>query len=113
MTEGNNFSRKNSQLRDSFLTESELEYFEELINDKKCGKDERRLHSDLLRESADDLCKTAQRLIDRVERGEFNDEEMEYVEYVILHCLKAVEDAEMVHGRVLGKEPEEDVLEHN
>lgn len=109
MTEGNNFSRANSELRDAFMTDSEIEYFESLMNDEMTGAYERRIHDELLGRKADELCATVRRLIERVDRGEFTQEEMEYVEYVIAHCLSAVKDAENVNA--LEKEPDEDAFE--
>ena len=87
-TIGNNASGKAAFLRDSFFDSAEQQYLEELM---EC-RGERELHHQLLHEHADKLYKKACDLIVRVELGEFNEEQMEKVEYVISHYLAGIED---------------------
>ena len=81
-----------AHVRDSFFDSSEKEHFTKILNNPK----EMDLHCKLLRENADKLYKKACDLINRIERGEFNEEEMEDVERIIAHCLGAIEDLELV-----------------
>jgi len=92
---GNNVDGKKSHVRDSFFDSDEKEYFKALL--KK--PEEMKLHCQLLRKNVDKLYKKACDLISRVEQGEFNEEEMAQVEYIIAHCLAAIEDAELVNER--------------
>jgi len=91
-TIGNNISGEKSHVRDSFFDSKEEQYFKKLLSDPK----ERRLHSKLLKENVDKLYAKACNLIDRVEQGEFTEEEMVNVERAIAHCLAAIEDCEKV-----------------
>lgn len=99
-TIGNNASGKAAFLRDSFFDSAEQQYLEELM---EC-RGERELHHQLLHEHADKLYKKACDLIARVELGEFNEEEMEQVEKIIVHCLAAIEDLQLVLGREITPE---------
>lgn len=91
-TMGNNFNARNDQLKNSFFTPEEQEYFNELMKDP----DEKSIHDKLLREDANILCEMVMDLIKRVEQGEFNEKQMEYVERCIAQLLGAVEDAEAI-----------------
>ncbi len=53
---------------------------------------DQRIHAKMLEEKAETLYKKAMDLIKRVELGEFNDEQMEKVEYAISHYLAGIED---------------------
>lgn len=95
-TGGNNSNMKATELRESFFaSEEEREYFTKLMQDPK----ERKIHADLLAKSAKELYEKAISLIQRVESGEFNEEQMATVEYTIAHCLAAIEDIYMVLER--------------
>lgn len=91
-TQGNNVSGKYAELRDSFFSDSEKEYFAKIMKNPK----DRAIHAKLLRKKADWLYKKAMGLITRVENGEFNEEQMARVEYMIAHYLAAIEDFEKV-----------------
>ena len=91
-TKGNNTSAKKAHVRDSFFDSGEKEFFTKLLKDPE----ERTLHSELLREDVEKLYKKACKLINRVEKGEFNEEQMIKVERIIAHCLAAIEDVELV-----------------
>lgn len=92
---GNNIDKEYADLRDAFLTPGEEAYLEKLMQDPN----ERHIHSRLLRKRASELYNTAKSLIDKVENGEFNDRQMQRVEYVILHCLKAIDDLELANEK--------------
>ena len=87
-TVGNNTSAKHEQLREAFFTEGEKEQFKKVMSNPK----DQRIHSKILEEKAETLYKKAMDLIKRVELGEFNDEQMEKVEYAISHYLAGIED---------------------
>ncbi len=88
-TVGNNMDGKKSHVRDSFFSsKGEKEYFEKLMQDPK----ERSIHAKALRMNADTLYKKAMDLINRVEAGEFNEEQMAKVEYMISHYLAGIDD---------------------
>lgn len=89
---GNNVSGKMAHVRDSFFDSGEKEYFTDLLNNPK----EMDLHCKLLRENVDKLYKKACELINRVEKGEFDEEQMVKAERAIAHCLGAIDDIELV-----------------
>ena len=91
-TLGNNVNPKYENTRKSFFSESEQEYFKKLLKDPK----ERAIHAKLLRQRAELLHEKAMGLINRVEAGEFNEEQMAKVEYEVSHYLAAIEDLERV-----------------
>lgn len=53
---------------------------------------DRKIHAKMLEEEAKTLYKKAKCLIKRVELGEFNDEQMEKVEYAISQYLAGIQD---------------------
>ena len=87
-TVGNNTSAKYEHLRESFFTEGEKEQFEKIIKHPK----NRKIHAKMLEQKAETLYKKAMTLIEAVERGEFNEEEMAVVEFTISHYLAGIED---------------------
>lgn len=87
-TVGNNTSAKYEHLRESFFTEGEREQFEKIMKSPK----NRAIHEKMLEQNADTLYKKAMVLIEAVERGEFNEEEMAVVEYTISHYLAGIDD---------------------
>ncbi len=91
-TMGNNEDGNKSLVRDSFFTEGEKEYFEELM--KK--PEEKKIHNALTKENVQDLFDMAMELINRVEAGEFDEKQMEKVERLIAHLLAAIEDLQRV-----------------
>ena len=97
-TVGNNDNQKYADLRDSFFSESEREHFNEVMK----NPEERAIHAEMLKQKASELYRKAMDLIVRVERGEFNDEQMEKVEYQIAHYLAGIVDFE----KTLEKEDE-------
>lgn len=88
-TVGNNTSAKYEHLRKAFFTDGEKKYFENVIMNDPA---ERVIHAKLLRYSADDLYAMAVKWIEMVERGEVSENEIAEVEYLIAHCLGAIED---------------------
>ena len=96
-TIGNNGSNKSAFVRDTFFDSAEQQYLEELMKHRS----EREIHQKLLLEHAEKLYKKACNLIARVELGEFNEEEMEGVEKIIVHCLAAIEDFELANERII------------
>ena len=87
---GNNINAEYSNLRDSFFDSGEKEYLQELLKEKK----DKLVHEILLKKDSSFLYKKAKNLINQVEEGRFNDEQMEDVEYMITHLLSAIEDIE-------------------
>lgn len=87
---GNNINSEYSNLRDSFFDSGEKEYLQELLKEKE----DRLVHEILLKKDSSFLYKKANNLINQVEEGRFNDEQMEDVEYMITHLLSAIEDIE-------------------
>lgn len=91
-TIGNNTSAEYARVRDIFFgSEGERKNFENLMQ----NPNEREIHTELLKKSADELYERAMNLINRVEYGEFNQEQMERVERAIAHCLAAIEDVQL------------------
>lgn len=91
-TIGNNGNLKFSQTRDSFFTDSEKEFFTKLLENPK----ERFIHTQLLRQKVESLYERALNLLNRVESGEFNEEQMAKVEHLIAHYLGTIQDFEKV-----------------
>ncbi len=91
-TIGNNADGNIGYVRDSFFTEGEQDYFEKLMR----NPDERRIHFKLARKNAQELFDKAMELIDRVEAGEFNEEQMQKAERAIVHLLAGIEDLQKV-----------------
>lgn len=91
-TIGNNTSAEYARVRDVFFgSEGERKNFENLMQ----NPNEREIHTELLKKSADKLYEMAMDLINRVECGEFNQEQMERVEREIAHYLAAIEDVQL------------------
>lgn len=84
----NNINGEAAHLRDTFL-EAEKEYLEYLLKNDSVMNLIRNLNGNY---SSDLLFKTAKDLIDRVEAGEFDDEEMKNVEAQITVLLAAIKD---------------------
>lgn len=96
-TVGNNNNGEYSHLRDSFFTKGEEEQFKQRMQEPK----EQIIHHSLLKQNVDKLYEKAMDLVQRVEQGEFNEEEMEKVERAIAHYLAAIDDLhlELVHEK--------------
>lgn len=90
-TVGNNANLEYGYLRESFFTDEEKEHFIKLMQDDK----ERIVHGNMLAESPDKLYEKAMKLIERVENGEFNEDEMKKVERKISHLLAGIEDVHL------------------
>lgn len=100
-TLGNNINNKNSYVRDTFFSsKGEQKYLEKMMKYPK----EKAIHNSLLRENAENLCKKAMDLIERVEQGEFDEKQMHEVEYLITHYLAGIEDLQKVLEKELGSE---------
>lgn len=106
-TIGNNLKKEYADLRDAFLTPSEREYFERITRNDPF---DRQLHCKLMKENVNKLYNLAKSTIEKAERGEFNDRQMWRAEYVIYHCLSAIEDIEMAQEHELNSK---DVLSKN
>lgn len=91
ISEGNNMNKKIAHLRDSFFDSDEKKFFEEFLKDPK----EKNIHEKLKKEDAEKLAKMAAHFINRVEKGDFNEEEMVEIEKIIAHCLGAIEDVQL------------------
>lgn len=87
-TVGNNTSAKHEHLRESFFTDEERKYFEMIMKDPA----ERVIHATMLKQNANTLYTKAMELIEMVEGGMIGENEMAEVEYLIAHCLAAIED---------------------
>lgn len=91
-TEGNNMNKEIAETRDAFFSEGERDYFRRLIKSPA----ERLIHYKLVNKRASDLHRMAMDLIERAEAGQFNEEEMFKIEYLISHYLGAIEDLHKV-----------------
>lgn len=87
-TEGNNMNKEIAETRDAFFSEGEIDYFRRLLKSPA----ERLIHYKLVNKKASELHETAMDLIERAEAGQFNEEEMFKIEYLISHYLGAIED---------------------
>ena len=90
-TVGNNFKAEYANSRDAFFCEVEKAYFEELMQNPK----ERKINNRFKQHEAEKLHREAKKLIERVENGEFKDDQMEVIEYCIAQLLGGVEDAHL------------------
>ena len=91
-TEGNNYKKAYAETRDAFFCDGEKEFFEELMQDPY----EKKTNNILKHSTADKRHQEALKLIERVESGEFNEEQMETVEYCLAQLLGSLEDAHIV-----------------
>ena len=89
---GNNVSGKIAHVRDSYFDSGEKDYLKSLLKDPK----QRALHEKLLREDAEKLYKQAKKLMQAVELGQFNEEQMAEAEFKITHLLGEIEDLHKV-----------------
>lgn len=96
-TIGNNVSSEYANVRDAFFTPGEIENFEKIMKDPENFK----FHNKLIKQNVHVMYAKAMDLIERVERGEFNENQMERVERLIAHCLASIEDLhlELVHEK--------------
>ena len=85
---GNNSSREYELLREAFFTDSEKQQYEKVMEDPK----EREINTRLQNKQAIELYKKATLLIEMAEKGLLDEEEMERAEYIIAHCLAALDD---------------------
>lgn len=91
-TEGNNMNKEIAETREAFFSEGEIEYFRRLLKNPP----ERLIHYKLVNKRASDLHRMAMELIEMAEAGQFNEEEMFKIEYLISHYLGAIEDLHRV-----------------
>lgn len=84
-------SEKYGLAKEAFFTKGEKKQFKEVME----NPEDQQIHADLLKVDAEKLYKKAMKLIDRVESGEFNEEQMVKVEYMIAHLLAAISDFEL------------------
>lgn len=87
---GNNMSRKAEELRETFFASYDEETRIELLSQPI----DNALAKHLETAKASDLYYEAKTLINEVEKGKFNDEEMENVEIIIAHLLAAIVDVQ-------------------
>ena len=98
---GNNTGGKIAHVRDSYFDSGEKEYLTQLLKDPA----QMALHKKLLREDASRLYHEATRLMQAVEEGKFNEEQMAEAEFRITHLLAAIEDLERVLELELTMDP--------
>ena len=91
-TEGNNMNKEIAETREAFFSEGEIDYFRRLLKSPA----ERLIHYKLVNKKATELHEKAMDLIERAEAGQFNEEEMFKIEYLISHYLGAIEDLHRV-----------------
>lgn len=87
-TEGNNFSAEFAHIRDSFFTESEIEQFNKVMENPI----DQFVHQHLSKQRAWGLYSKAMNIIQKVEYGEYEDNEMPEVERLLSHYLAAIQD---------------------
>ena len=97
-TIGRNTSKKIADLRDAFFDSHEKDYIEKLYATPE-GK---ALYAKMLRKSVEELYKKAKQLINEVELGMYDEEQMYEAEFKIAFCLAAIEDAQL--ARILEKD---------
>lgn len=88
-TIGNNFKAEYANTREAFFCDGEIDFFNKLMQ----NPEERKINNCLKQYKAEKLHREAKKLIERVENGEFNDEQMECVEYCIAQLLGGVQDS--------------------
>ena len=97
-TIGRNMISKIAELRDTFFDSHEKDYIKKLYSTPE-GK---KIYSKMLRKSVDELYKKAKNLINQVELGVFDEQQMYVAEMKIAFCLAAIEDAQL--ARILEKD---------
>ena len=89
---GNNIRGDIAHIRDSYFDSGEKEYLEELLQDPE----EMEIHEELMKRDARELCEAAERIMQAVEEGRFDEKQMIKAERKITHLLAAIKDLEMV-----------------
>lgn len=109
--EANNINGYAAHLRDTFL-KAEREYVMALLEIDEVVDVIRQLNSDY---SGESLFSAAKNLIDRVDNGEFDEEEMVKVEYQITVLLAAIQDKILIKvlERIMEKEEKNHYLERS
>lgn len=97
-TIGRNTSGKIAELRDAFFDSHEKDFIIKAYKTPE-GK---ALYAKMLRKSVEELYKKAKQLINEVELGMFDEEQMYEAEVKIAFCLAAIEDAQL--ARILEKD---------
>ena len=90
-TVGNNFNSEAAEIRDEFFnSEKSREYIINLLKNPK----EKKLHEKLLREDGKTLINKVKAIMVKVEAGEYTEEELTDIIYMITHLLAAIEDCQ-------------------
>lgn len=97
-TIGRNIDGKIADLRDAFFDSHEKDF---IIKAYKTPEG-RELYAKMLRKSVEDLYNKAKQLINEVELGMYNEEQMREAEVKIAFCLAAIEDVQL--AKILEKD---------
>ena len=90
-TEGLNVNQEIQQVRDAFFTPEETQQFNKLMRNRK----QQSLHEKLSLKNPEKLFARATEIMQNIEAGKYNEDEMAEAEYLIMHYLAACEDATM------------------
>lgn len=90
-TNGNNINPEHAYLRDCFINEDMQEDLNKLMQDPK----NQIIHRILTKRKTSLLYEKAMELIEKVDNGEFTDDQMDQIEKEIAFFLSAIEDITM------------------